>query len=127
MASRRVLASLDQDRADQALVEPEDKAEIGALRRSLGDPSRDGQCDAGDKVMRWIVLVAVVAEAEFLAALSDQAEGREGYAMRQPGGRGCTMEMKPWERLDRPISTDSPREMLDQLITAGLRPVQRAL
>jgi hypothetical protein len=77
--------------------------------------------------MRWIVLVAVVAEAELLAALRDQAEGREGHAMRQPCGRGCTMELKPWERLDRPISTDSPRDTLDQLVTAGLRPVQRAL
>jgi hypothetical protein len=37
------------------------------------------------------------------------------------------MELEPWERLDRPISTDNLRDTLDQLVTAGVRPLQHAL
>ena len=33
------------------------------------------------------------------------------------------MEREPWERFDRPIVADDMREMLDELLTAGVRPL----
>jgi len=67
MAPRRGLAGLDDDRADEGGIEPEDEAQICSLLRRLGDPARDGQRGGGDEVMRGIVPVAVVAQQDLLA------------------------------------------------------------
>ena len=122
MAPRRGVAGLDHDRADEGGVELEDEAQIRALLRRLGDPARDGQRGGGDEVVRGVVPVAVVAQQDLLAALRDHAEGRVGHAMPQLRGRGRAVELQPFQRLDGPIVADGPRDALDQLVTAGLRP-----
>ena len=72
--------------------------------------------------MRGIVSVALVAQQDLLAALRDQTEGRKRHTMHQPRGRGCAVERHPWERLDRAIWADDPRETRDKLLMTGLRP-----
>src|SRR5262245_9794603 len=120
MAPRRTVAGLDQDRADQGGVKLEDNAQIGPLGRRFDDPACDRQRGRGDEVLCGVVAVEAIAEQELLAALRDHAEGREGHAMPQPGGRGRAAEPQPWEWLSRPIVAEGPRQSLNQLFTAGL-------
>jgi len=121
------VTGLDHDRTDEDRLELEDEAQIWLLFRRLGNLDRDGQLDSGDQVMSGIVPVAVVAQQDLLATLRDHAKGRFGHAIHRFCGRGSAIEVQPFQRLNRPIFADGPRDTLGQLLSVGLCPVRLAL
>ena len=120
--SRRGLAGLDHDRADEGGVEPEDDAKVRPLFGRFGDPSRGGKRGGGDEVVVGVVAVAIVAQKDLLGALRDHAKGGRGDAVVLRGGRGTAEQPEPPRRLDGPVLSDGPRDALGQLLAEGLRP-----
>jgi hypothetical protein len=113
MAPRGDVTGLDHDRGDEAGVEFENEAEVGLLRRGLGDPGRDRQGGGGDQILRWIVAMVVFAQQDLLGPLRDHAERQVAHAVAQLRRRGGAAQHEPRQRRGSPIGRDSPRQPLD--------------
>jgi hypothetical protein len=116
------MTGLERDRANEGRVELQAKAEVRPLLRRLEDVTHEGQFGCDEKVVIRIVLEALVTEKYLLAALSNHAKDRVVHAVKRLPGRGGAVEIKSFERLNRPILADGSCDPLDQLFPAGLRP-----
>ncbi|WDD35911.1 hypothetical protein PQG02_15905 [Nostoc sp. UHCC 0926] len=77
--------------------------------------------------MHWVVLIAIVAQKNFFAALSDRTKGRDRDTMNAFRRRGGAVEVQSFVRLNRPILTNRLCNPLSQFVSVGLRSVYLAL
>ncbi|MEH2466103.1 hypothetical protein [Nostoc sp.] len=77
--------------------------------------------------MHRVVLIAIAAQKDFFAALSDHTKGRDRDTMTGFRRRGGAVEVQSFVRLNRPIMTNSLCNTLSQFVSVGLRSVCLAL
>src|SRR5947207_2053232 len=73
--------------------------------------------------MEGVVAVAALAQQDFLAPLSNYAQGGLEHTVNWPQRRGGAGQVQPWKRLGNPICAHGSLDSLNEFLAIGLYPL----
>ena len=73
--------------------------------------------------MEGVVAVAALAQQDFLAPLSNHAQGGLEHTVNWPQRRGGAGQVQPWKRLGNPICVHGSLDSLNEFLAIGLYPL----